>query len=838
MASKEEIQKKNIAEANDALAEQLSLASQIQDQMSFVLRNYKEKLSLDKNSVDLTKKALDLTKNLKSEYDSVKDVQNDLKKNQKLQNDIARQKLALEKEGGKTLKDELSLHRTREGSLAKAQSKLAQMNQDKAAGKKVDAALYKQAQATVTKKQEQLTFAKENLSFEAQQVLLLEQSNEELQQGNNYLNDQLGMQKNLVKSQSLFTSALSGANKLLQKMGFGDLANKLGLNAASEKAKEMTYRLTDGGKKSLGVFGKMRVGIASFGAALKSALGPMALIGMATSLFNKFKEKGKEAMDYMAEISSETVGLTRELGLSAANGAKVAGQARAIGGAMGFTHEQSTAAASAIYGQLQGTEQLGAETMKTFMKLNIHGGISGDVLGRIYDISKITGKEAGKVAQEIASQAQESLKTMKVNVSMKNVMESVSKVSNRVALNFKGSGTAITAAVVQSKKLGIEMAKVEDIANSLLNIEDSIAAEMEAELLTGKDLNLEKAREAALNGDNAKLMEELANQGITAADYSKMNRIQQDALAKSLGMSGEEMADMLTNQKKNEASNQDTLSLQKDSIAAMTSMASLAEGLKNQEDAKKAAMGETGKLYMEFHHIMHEISMKLAPILNAAFAGLWKILKPILQGVSDWLSDSKVVEQITATITNVFSKLAEIIGRVWAILSPIRQAIFDIVMTALPPFLTIMETLWKALQPTFNALVELAKNMIPIIADILTKVGEIIGEILVGLQPVFEGLGNLAMSILPIIQNIFTFFITISMNLKCYLRQTYEQMVPAYLLSTLEWALNGLPTGQNPVTLLYLYTAQMAFLNSFHGLQFEVFVINKIGIFFFYFFVC
>jgi hypothetical protein len=40
------------------------------------------------------------------------------------------------------------------------------------------------------------------------------------------------------------------------------------------------------------MFGKLRVGVASFGAALKSALGPLALIGMAVSLFNKFKEIG------------------------------------------------------------------------------------------------------------------------------------------------------------------------------------------------------------------------------------------------------------------------------------------------------------------------------------------------------------------------------------------------------------------------------------------------------------------------------------------------------------------------------------------------------------------
>ncbi len=331
-------------------------------------------------------------------------------------------------------------------------------------------AVFEELAQQVYEQSKSLSYDQENLSIEEKQLMILEETSQTLQGNNDFLKTQLGYQEKLAASQSLFTSSIIGASKALEKLGFGDLGKKLGLDAAAKKAKDLTYELTDGGKRSLGLFGKMRVGIASFGAALKSALGPLALISMAVSLFNKFKEMGAEALEYQKEISQETANLTRELGFSASNGAKVAGQARAIGGAMGFTHEQSVAAAGAIYGQIQGTEKLGAETMKTFMKLNVHGGVSGEVLGKIYNISKLTGQEAGNVAEEIASQAQESLKTMKVNVSMKSVMESVSKVSSRVALNFQGSGKAITSAVVQAKKLGLEMEQVENIANSLLNI--------------------------------------------------------------------------------------------------------------------------------------------------------------------------------------------------------------------------------------------------------------------------------------------------------------------------------------------------------------------------------
>jgi hypothetical protein len=84
-----------------------------------------------------------------------------------------------------------------------------------------------------------------------------------------------------------------------------------------------------------------------------------------------------------------------------------------------------------------------------------------------------------------------------------------------------------------------------------LNFEDSISAELEAELLTGQDLNLEKARYLALQGDSAgaaaELMKNLGPNGL--AKFQKMNVIQQEAYAKALGMSADELADSLVKQK-------------------------------------------------------------------------------------------------------------------------------------------------------------------------------------------------------------------------------------------------------------------------------------------------
>jgi hypothetical protein len=60
--------------------------------------------------------------------------------------------------------------------------------------------------------------------------------------------------------------------------------------------------------------------------------------------------------------------------------------------------------------------------------------------------------------------------------------------------------------------MGINLRKAENIAQSLLNFESSIEDELSAELLTGKNLNLEKARGLSLEGDIAGAAEEYLKQ--------------------------------------------------------------------------------------------------------------------------------------------------------------------------------------------------------------------------------------------------------------------------------------------------------------------------------------
>jgi hypothetical protein len=99
-------------------------------------------------------------------------------------------------------------------------------------------------------------------------------------------------------------------------------------------------------------------------------------------------------------------------------------------------------------------------------------------------------------------------------------------------------------AVRQAKDLGLTLQEVEGIANSLLDIESSIAAEFEYEVISGKQLNLEAARYYALTNQTDKLTKEIAKNQNIISSFASGNRIEQEAAAKALGISRDQLAEM------------------------------------------------------------------------------------------------------------------------------------------------------------------------------------------------------------------------------------------------------------------------------------------------------
>jgi uncharacterized protein YfiM (DUF2279 family) len=180
-----------------------------------------------------------------------------------------------------------------------------------------------------------------------------------------------------------------------------------------------------------------------------------------------------------------------------------------------------------------------------FQELQKTAGLTYQELSGVKSITDATGGDLAKNTKEIMAQARLTGQRLGVALNEKDVLKDISNVSKATTLSLGKNPGQISAAVSATKALGMEMSKVEGIADSLLNFESSIEKELEAELLLGKDINLEKARQAALNNDIATVAEEIAKQAGSAAEFAQMNRIQQQALADAVGMSREELASSL-----------------------------------------------------------------------------------------------------------------------------------------------------------------------------------------------------------------------------------------------------------------------------------------------------
>jgi hypothetical protein len=205
-----------------------------------------------------------------------------------------------------------------------------------------------------------------------------------------------------------------------------------------------------------------------------------------------------------------------------------------------------------------------AETLKTQIMLTKQFGLTGEEAAGIYKFSVLSGKSSEKINDEMVGAFVATRNTLRVGANFKAVIAEAAKVSGQLAVNFKNNPAEITKAIVQAKALGTTLEQSKNQGEALLNFETSLENELKAELLTGQQLNLERARAAALQGDQVTVMKELANQGMTLEKFQSMNVLAQKSFAEALGLSADALSDQLAKQKLAQESGKSLAEITKD----------------------------------------------------------------------------------------------------------------------------------------------------------------------------------------------------------------------------------------------------------------------------------
>ena len=267
-----------------------------------------------------------------------------------------------------------------------------------------------------------------------------------------------------------------------------------------------------------------------------SAFDNILLTGIVASLFkadtsttNLAKQLGvskSEAKDLRASFNA----VAMDSGIAALNAEAMAESMIQLGDAIGATAGFTT-------------QQVVDQTKLTRMV-----GMQAEESARLAEFGILNGENTRSLTTDILEQVAVLEQETGVRLDGRKILSQVANISGQLGAQYGYNTKELARAVVQANRLGLSLEQTQGVAANLLDFEQSITNELQAELLIGRDLNLERARLLALNGDSAGAAAELAKQFGTAEEFSRLNVIQQQSLAAAVGMSADELADSIKKQ--------------------------------------------------------------------------------------------------------------------------------------------------------------------------------------------------------------------------------------------------------------------------------------------------
>ena len=122
------------------------------------------------------------------------------------------------------------------------------------------------------------------------------------------------------------------------------------------------------------------------------------------------------------------------------------------------------------------------EQLENQIMLTKQIGLSVEEANNLQKLAFDNRMSADDITKEVIKQTKSYRNQTGVQLDNKKILQDVSKISGQLRLQYGNNVKQLTAAVVQSQKLGLSLEQTKKIAEGLLNFEESIANELSAEL--------------------------------------------------------------------------------------------------------------------------------------------------------------------------------------------------------------------------------------------------------------------------------------------------------------------------------------------------------------------
>ena len=301
---------------------------------------------------------------------------------------------------------------------------------------------------------------------------------------------------------------------------------------------------------------------------------------------------------------------------------------------LGYSTEDAMTAAGALSNNFGVSYDEAIALAPTVGELSKSLGMSVDegakLLGTLTEIGGLTPEQAEDLAKSAESLA------VANGIAPSAVMKEVASNTEAFATFAVDGGENIVRAAAMAKKLGTNLDTVAKVSSGLLDFQSSLNKEIEVSAMLGRQVNFQKARELALNNDIEGAMQAVIDQVGSEEEFNKMNALQRQALADSIGVGVDEMAKFV-------GKSDEALSLS-DQIAGQKGF---------EELAGEDAISSIASLTNELKSTAATLVQTLGPALNMIFRGINLLLTPVKATIgffAEFGTAAKVVSGIMGAI--------------------------------------------------------------------------------------------------------------------------------------------------------------------------------------------
>jgi hypothetical protein len=466
----------------------------------------------------------------------------------------------------------------------------------------------------------------------------------------------------------------------------------------------LLFQYLGGDKLKTQLQGAVSTGFSAMATAMKSGLGPLQALRAGMQAFNATVMMNpvllivaaialavaaiKKLVDFASDFEKESRETAKNMGITVAQATQLRKEA------MSTSTELGT--------QLARTEDIVAVQQESAQAFGTTAMMSADTARNIADIGKSFGygaEEAAKVNtafetmgvesdQAVQMQRELAAESLKAGVNVGTVMKDVAENAKSAARYFGGNVKALTSAAVEAAKLGVSISTMVKISDKLLDIEGSLAAQFEFQALSGQQMNLDKARQLALEGDIAGATKEVMNNVGGISEFNKMSMLERKKLAEATGMEVDELQKSLVIQEKLG----DLTDEQKAAMAGLNLSAAELNSLSAEELQTKLAQQQAAdKSAKAFDDLKTQLASALLP-LGEALMQVFSLLSPIVKvlGITLKLAFTPLTaaSKMLSGIVDLFYNVYDAIGMIFSgdIFDGIKQLGKTIITSILAPW--------------------------------------------------------------------------------------------------------------------------------------------------------